>query len=69
MADTLIQELMSSKIDTPCIDVCSIDPKTNLCSGCLRSLDEIAAWGGLPPSERRRIMAALPGRSRLNGKP
>ena len=29
---------------SPCIGVCSIDPKSNLCLGCLRSSDEIAIW-------------------------
>ena len=29
---------------SPCIGICSIDPKSNLCRGCLRSSDEIAIW-------------------------
>ena len=29
---------------SPCVGVCSIDPKSNLCLGCLRSSDEIAIW-------------------------
>ena len=55
---------MSKTIDTPCIDICRIDPRTKLCAGCLRSLDEIAAWGGLSPAERRRIMETLSRRGR-----
>ncbi|MFC3166860.1 DUF1289 domain-containing protein [Paracoccus fontiphilus] len=49
-------------IDSPCIKVCVIDPASGLCTGCLRSLDEIAAWSGLSPETRRRIMADLPAR-------
>ncbi|WP_103173389.1 DUF1289 domain-containing protein [Paracoccus sp. SY] len=30
-------------IESPCIKVCVIDPATRLCTGCWRSLDEIAA--------------------------
>ena len=29
---------------SPCVGVCSIDPKSKLCLGCLRSSDEIAIW-------------------------
>ncbi len=47
-------------METPCVDVCVIDPSTKLCEGCGRSLDEIAAWAAFTPAERRRIMAELP---------
>lgn len=54
-------------IDTPCIDICRIDPASRLCLGCARTLDEIAAWGGMSAEARRRVMAELPGRlARLN---
>nr|WP_243853144.1 DUF1289 domain-containing protein [Luteibacter anthropi] len=33
-----------------------------LCEGCLRSLDEIAAWAGFDETHRQRIMASLPSR-------
>ena len=49
-------------METPCIKICVIDPGTGLCEGCARTLAEIATWGRLAPAERRRIMAALPGR-------
>lgn len=49
-------------IETPCIKVCVIDPASRLCTGCWRTLDEIAAWSALPPETRRRIMAELPTR-------
>ncbi|WEF24079.1 DUF1289 domain-containing protein [Paracoccus sp. S3-43] len=49
-------------IESPCIKVCVIDPASGLCTGCLRTLDEIAAWGSLPDDDRRRIMAELPAR-------
>lgn len=49
--------------DSPCIDVCRIDPATGWCEGCRRSLDEIAAWGGLDAGSRRRILDDLPRRA------
>jgi uncharacterized protein len=49
-------------IETPCIAVCIIDPKTNLCFGCGRTLPEIARWPRMESAERRGVMAALPQR-------
>lgn len=40
---------------SPCIAVCRMEPDTGLCAGCLRTLDEIAAWGAMPPAERLRV--------------
>jgi predicted Fe-S protein YdhL (DUF1289 family) len=34
-------------VASPCIDVCRMDRRTGLCEGCLRTIDEIAAWGAL----------------------
>lgn len=50
------------KSETPCIAVCFIDPKTNLCLGCGRTLPEIARWHALNSAERIAIMDTLPQR-------
>ena len=49
-------------IASPCVKICAVDAASGLCVGCLRTLGEIAAWGGLDPAERTRIMAELPAR-------
>lgn len=49
-------------METPCIKVCIIDPVSGLCTGCGRTLDEIAAWAKLGDAPRRAIMASLPAR-------
>ena len=49
-------------VASPCIRLCSIDPLTELCAGCGRTLAEIGAWMRLSGAERRAIMAALPTR-------
>jgi uncharacterized protein len=48
--------------ETPCIAVCQIDPRTNLCLGCGRTLPEIARWSAMDSAERRAIMAQLSAR-------
>jgi predicted Fe-S protein YdhL (DUF1289 family) len=49
-------------IETPCIAVCIMDPRTNLCFGCGRTLPEIARWHRMEGAERRAIIAQLPAR-------
>ncbi len=54
-------------VTSPCNKVCTIDPRSGLCHGCGRTLDEIARWMSLGEGERQRIMAELP--HRLAGQP
>lgn len=54
-----------TEIDSPCIKICVIHPATRLCTGCLRSIDEIGAWSTMKPEIRREIMAELPDRASL----
>ena len=49
-------------IVSPCTNVCEMDPATGLCRGCLRTIDEIVAWGALDDDARRAVMAELPER-------
>jgi predicted Fe-S protein YdhL (DUF1289 family) len=48
--------------DTPCIAVCMMDPRTDLCLGCGRTLPEIARWHRMESAERQAVMALLPSR-------
>ena len=50
---------MTNPVTSPCTKVCTIDPRSGLCIGCGRTLDEIAQWGLLAEDERQRIMAEL----------
>ncbi|MCK0120832.1 DUF1289 domain-containing protein [Loktanella sp. F6476L] len=54
-----------AEIDSPCVKVCVIHPETRLCTGCLRSIDEIGAWSGMTPEARKLVMDALPDRAGL----
>ena len=44
---------------SPCISICRMDPATALCVGCLRTIDEIAAWGALDDDTRRNVWAEI----------
>lgn len=49
-------------VSTPCIQVCTVDGRSGLCLGCLRTLGEIGGWSKLTDEERARIIAELPAR-------
>jgi hypothetical protein len=42
--------------------VCTIDPASGWCAGCLRTIDEIAAWGSLDDRAKRAVWKLLPER-------
>ena len=50
------------EIASPCTNVCKMNPKTGLCEGCYRTLDEIAAWSGMNAEEKRAVLDRLPAR-------
>ncbi|MSQ55924.1 MAG: DUF1289 domain-containing protein [Betaproteobacteria bacterium] len=50
-------------VPSPCINVCRMRPQTQLCEGCLRTLDEIAAWSGLGDEDKRAVLRRLSGRN------
>jgi hypothetical protein len=55
-------------VASPCVSVCTMDAASGLCVGCLRTLDEIAAWSVIDAPTKRAIVEALPGRrARLAG--
>ncbi|MCP1675080.1 putative Fe-S protein YdhL (DUF1289 family) [Natronocella acetinitrilica] len=50
---------------SPCIGICRMDDDRRHCTGCGRTLNEIAGWSTMPVDQRRQVMAELPGR--MNG--
>ena len=57
-------------VPSPCTQVCTLEAETGRCTGCLRTIEEIAAWGTLDDDGKRAVWqqlelrrAALPARS------
>ena len=46
-------------VPSPCINVCVMDERTGLCTGCQRTLDEIAAWSVLDDVDRRAVWTRI----------
>ena len=44
---------------SPCVSVCQMDGASGLCAGCLRSLQEIAAWSSLDDAGRRGVWSRI----------
>ncbi len=64
-------------VASPCISICRMDAALGdeadrgsggLCTGCLRTIDEIVEWGGATNARKRAIVAAAAGR-RLTAGP
>lgn len=51
---------------SPCINICKIDPKSNICLGCGRSIKEISDWINLDDEEREKLLSDLKKRLILN---
>lgn len=49
----------SSHVPSPCVSVCRIDERSGFCEGCLRTIDEIIAWGPLPDAAKREVWTRL----------
>lgn len=54
-----------AEVESPCVKICVVHPAARICTGCLRSIDEIARWSRMSAAERHEIMAVLPERADL----
>ena len=55
---------MSKPVPSPCNSICRIDVASGWCEGCLRTLDEVAAWSSLDETSKRAVWLQL-GRRRV----
>ena len=58
-----------SDVPSPCNRICILDPATQVCIGCFRTLDEIARWSGMDEDEKARVVADLPARRERLSRP
>ncbi len=56
-------------VPSPCVEICRLDPKTGLCVGCLRTGDEIAAWGAADDDAKREILERVKARVAKTARP
>jgi len=46
-------------VPSPCNQVCVIDAESGYCRGCLRTIDEITAWGSADDRWKRSVLDKL----------
>jgi predicted Fe-S protein YdhL (DUF1289 family) len=51
--------MSATAVPSPCVNVCRMDERTGWCEGCLRTLDEIAAWSALSDADKREVWSVL----------
>ena len=49
---------MTLDIASPCRGICKIDEPTQLCSGCLRNIDEITRWRRMDDDQKLAVLTA-----------
>lgn len=42
-------------VPSPCINICKMNPKTHLCEGCLRTIEEITRWSTASDDYKRGV--------------
>jgi len=52
-----------NEIDSPCVNICIVQPQANICAGCFRTIDEISGWSNMSAAQRKEIIKELPNRS------
>ncbi len=58
---------ISREPQSPCRNVCRLNPQTALCEGCLRTRDEIAGWKEFSAAEKQQVIQRLKLRGRSAG--
>jgi predicted Fe-S protein YdhL (DUF1289 family) len=51
--------IIASDVASPCIKACKINAETSLCTGCLRTLDEIIVWSKASNSMKLAIWSKI----------
>ena len=45
-----------SSIESPCVDICQLDPSSGICLGCFRTMEEISVWIEMSDDDKREIL-------------
>jgi predicted Fe-S protein YdhL (DUF1289 family) len=50
---------LDENLPSPCISLCTMNAASQLCDGCFRTLDEIAAWSRMDDEDKRTVWARI----------
>lgn len=55
--------MAEAAVKSPCVNICALDEQ-DVCTGCYRSVAEIAGWSTLDDDARRAVLARADARYR-----
>lgn len=55
-----VTNIIPSPVPSPCVSLCKMDMERQYCMGCLRTIEEIIAWGKADDDFKRAVWAELP---------
>ena len=50
---------VATKLPSPCVSICQMDPKDGVCLGCYRTRAEIAAWRSMDQDDQLALLDIL----------
>lgn len=59
MADLFTTRAAPHAVPSPCVAICTLKPDTAECSGCFRTLDEIAQWSQMDNRQKRFVWSLI----------
>jgi predicted Fe-S protein YdhL (DUF1289 family) len=62
VSDLDISSRPAPPVASPCISVCRMDPRTQLCEGCARTIDEIANWSRYSDTDKQAVWQRIAAR-------
>ena len=45
-----------TSIESPCVDICQLNPASGVCLGCFRTMDEISVWVEMSYDDKREVL-------------
>jgi uncharacterized protein len=54
-----VEGINGGDVPSPCVSICRMNAQTELCEGCLRTLDEIAAWSRMDDATKREVWQSI----------
>ncbi len=61
----LAQQVLSDPqphVPSPCVSICTMNPVSQLCEGCFRSLSEIGEWARVDDARKRQVWQLIAAR-------
>jgi len=55
-------------VPSPCVKICVLDPRTRMCRGCYRTIDEVAEWVEYTPEEKLAVLERVAQRRKEAGE-